>query len=144
MKNIKKTILHATCLTALIACLLTAFTSCATTQVTVEPDATYMEIIQKAQTAYDNGKTKQSIQYYTILIQRYGMNPAVYVEGTYEIAHIYLKQKKYDLARPMYNELKAIFDQTAPGQLPGAYKKMFMHDYEKLAEHDKKHAPKNE
>ncbi len=143
MKNIKKTLFKTPWHILTLACILTAFTSCASTQVTVEPDATYMEIIQKAQTAYDNGKTKQSIQYYTILIQRYGMNPAVYVEGNYEIAHIYLKQKKYDLARPMFNELKAIFDQSAPGQLPGAYKKMVMHDYEKLAEHDKKHASKS-
>ena len=69
---------------------------------------------------------------YEILLQRYGMNPAIYVEARYEIAHVYVKQKKYKDAEPILLELKEIYDSSAPGALPGAYRKMAMKDLEKV------------
>ena len=66
------------------------------------------------------------------------MDTAIYIEGRYEIAHIYLKQKKYDKAEPIFLEIKEIYDSTAPGMLPGAYRKMVMKDLEKIQDKKKK------
>lgn len=108
------------------------FIACKSTQIEVPTDATNREIIQMAQTAYDNGKTNQALNYYDILLKRYGMDTATYVEGKYEIAHIYVKQKKYNAAKPILEEILGIYDSVQPGVLPGSFKKLSQNDYEKV------------
>lgn len=117
--------------TGLVAFSMFLF-SCKSQEIEVAPEATSLEIIQLAQTAFDKRKKDDAIKYYEILLQRYGMNPAIYVEARYEIAHIYVKQKKYKDAEPILLELKEIYDSSAPGALPGAYRKMSMKDLEKV------------
>lgn len=114
------------------------FASCKSQEVVIPPEASHLEIIQQAQNAYDKGRKKQAIKCYETLIQRYGMDPAIYVEGRYEIAHIYVKGKKYKEAEPILLEIKEIYDSSAPGMLPGAYRKMTLKDLEKVEEKLKK------
>lgn len=116
----------------ILAVISFSFISCISQNVEVPPEATSLEIIQQAQNAFDSGKKNRAIKYYEVLLQRYGNNPAIYVEGRYEIAHILIKQKKYEEAEPILLELKEIYDSSAPGMLPGAYKKMYAKDLEKL------------
>ena len=132
-----KKILTKSITMAVLACSFLA-ASCKTQGIEIAPNATNLEIVQQAQNAYDKGKKEQAIKCYEILIQRYGMDTAIYIEGRYEIAHIYLKQKKYDKAEPIFLEIKEIYDSTAPGMLPGAYRKMVMKDLEKIQEKKKK------
>ena len=87
----------------LVAFASVCFFSCVSTKVEVPDNASSLEIIQLAQTALDKGSTKKSLQYYEILLQRYGMNTAIYIEGRYEIAHIYVKQKK-TTPQPVYQQ----------------------------------------
>ncbi|MBQ0040260.1 MAG: tetratricopeptide repeat protein [Treponema sp.] len=108
--------------------------SCKSQEVQVAPEASALEIVQQAQTAFDKGNKDQAIKYYEILLQRYGNNPATYVEARYEIAHIYVKQKKYKDAEPILTELKQIYDASTPGVLPGAYRKMALKDLDKVNE----------
>lgn len=132
-----KKILTKSITMAVLACSFLA-SSCKTQSIEIAPNATNLEIVQQAQNAYDKGKKEQAIKCYEILIQRYGMDTAIYIEGRYEIAHIYLKQKKYDKAEPIFLEIKEIYDSTAPGMLPGAYRKMVMKDLEKIQDKKKK------
>ena len=132
-----KKILTKSITMAVLACSFLAV-SCKTQSIEIAPNATNLEIVQQAQNAYDKGKKEQAIKCYEILIQRYGMDTAIYIEGRYEIAHIYLKQKKYDKAEPIFLEIKEIYDSTAPGMLPGAYRKMVMKDLEKIQDKKKK------
>lgn len=135
--------------TSFISCILVsalmAFgilsVSCKSTPVEVPYDASELEIIQLAQTAYDSGDQKLAVEYYSMLITRFGMDTATYIEGRYEIAHIYVKQKKYDLAAPMLEEIIAIYESSAPGTLPGAYRKLALSDYQKIPE-DKRQSSK--
>ena len=106
-----------------LALISLAFISCASDEVEIPVEASSLEIIQQAQNAVEKGKKKKAIKCYEILLQRYGNNPAIYVEGRYEIAHIYVKQKDYKKAEPILLELKEIYDSSAPGMLPGAYRK---------------------
>lgn len=108
---------------AIAAALL--FASCASNQPEELPvDMTKLEIVQQAQTAYDKGNTKLAIHYYETLLKRYGMETAVYIEGKYEIAHIYTKEKKYSEAYPIFMEIKELYDTSLPGELPASYKKL--------------------
>lgn len=118
----------------ILAAITFAFISCHSQDFAIPPEATSLEIIQQAQTAFDKGKKQRAIECYETLIQRYGNNPAIYVEARYEIAHIYVKQKKYKEAEPILIELKEIYDSSAPGMLPGAYRKMALNDYAKVKE----------
>lgn len=115
-----------------ISCIL-FFAACQSAEVPeVADDATALEIVQLAQTEYDKGNAKGALTYYNILLQRYGLNSSVYVEGRFEIAHIYVKQKKYDLAEPILQEVIGMYDSAQVGVLPGAYKKLAQGDLEKV------------
>ena len=107
------------------ACFLS---SCASQQKEIPADMTALEIIQQAQNAYDSGNIKLAEHDYQVLLQRFGNDTATYVEGRYEIAHIYLKQKKYYEASAMYQEIISIYENSIPGQLPGAYRKLAEND----------------
>ena len=128
MKNYGKIILAA----GTILCAALTFNSCACAKVEVPYEATDREIIQMAQNEYDSGHADRALQCYETLLMRYGNNTAVYVEGRYEIAHIYLKQKKYDLCEEILTEIIEIYEGSAPGTLPGAYHKLAENDLAKI------------
>ncbi|MGN0728418.1 hypothetical protein [Treponema sp.] len=112
--------------------LASFFFSCASSEVEVADGVSSIEIVQFAQTAFDKGNTKKALKYYDILLQRYGMDTAIYIEGKFEIAHIYVKQKKFSKAEPILNEILDIYNSSQPGQFPGAYRKLAQKDLEKI------------
>lgn len=123
----KKIIFTALILSALLS-------SCKSAPEEPKADATAREIIQMAQTEQNSNNTKDALYYYGKLIERYGTDPAVYVEGRFEIAHIYVKQKKYGTAKPMLEEVLTIYSKSQPGQLPGAFKKLAENDMKKITD----------
>ncbi|HBB14431.1 MAG TPA: hypothetical protein DCZ76_09160 [Treponema sp.] len=110
------------------------FTACQTSNPEVPANLTAREIIQKAQNAYNAGREKQALYYYDTLIARYGMNTVTYIEGKYEIAHIYVKAKKWDKAIPVLKEIKNLYASSLPGSYPGEYLKMVENDLAKVPE----------
>ena len=117
------------------------FVSCRSTREVPSEDANAMEIVQMAQTAYDKGYEDDAVYYYNELIMRFGLSsPATYITGRFEIAHIYLKNKDYEKAAPIYEELIGIYNSALPGQLPGSYQKLVFNDYEKIPAKYKKSA----
>lgn len=115
--------------------LVSALISCASTKtLEVAEGATEREIIQMAQSAWDSGKKDDAEFYYKTLVQRYGMNTATYVEGRYELAHLYIKEKRYEEAYPLLTEILDIYKNTEPGYLPGTFRKMSENDLAKIPE----------
>ncbi len=108
-----------------------AFTGCSPTQ-TVTSETSDREIVQLAQTAYDKGNEKLAISYYEQLIMYYGQDLSIYVEGKYEIGHIYLKQKKYTQAAECFMDVISIYDSLPVGTLPGTFKKLSQNDLAKI------------
>ncbi|MFA6938080.1 MAG: hypothetical protein WCQ67_07595 [Treponema sp.] len=106
--------------------------SCASSKVEVADDITARELVQKAQESYDAGNTKLAEQYYTILLQRFGTDTSVYVEGRYELAHLYAKAKNYKDAVPMLQEIISIYENSKPGELPGAYHKLAENELKRI------------
>lgn len=85
-------------------------------------DAT--QLIQRGQDAYANGNYEAAEVYYNAVIDRFGADPKRYVEAKYEIGHLYMKLRKYDKAEVIFNEITGIFEESIPGSLPAAYKKL--------------------
>lgn len=115
-----------------IALSLFACVSCASNK-PIPEDLTAMQLIQEGQNNFERGKYKISLRYYNAVLERFGnSNPNAYVEAMYEIGHIYMKEKKYDYARNVFNEIIELYSMTMPGQLPGAYRKLAEIGLEKL------------
>lgn len=91
-----------------------------------------MELVQLAQTAYDSGNTRLAKFYYSELLEKFGDNPSIYVEGRFELAHIAIKKKQYETAVPILEEIEEIYNNLPPGVLPGEYRKLAQLDLEKV------------
>ena len=121
--------------TVLFIAATMAFYSCESIPKEPPPsDMTDREIIQLAQSAYDKNYYNVAEYYYKILLQRYGNYTNDYVEGRFELAHLYLKQKKYDKAVPMLQEIIDIYETSTPGSLPGEYIILAKSDLAKVPE----------
>lgn len=89
----------------------------------IPEDKTSAQIIQMGQNSVALEDYKSAEYCYETVIDRYGTDPAVYVEAKYELAHTYLKQKKYDKAYAIFTEILDLYDRYGTA-LPGAYKKL--------------------
>lgn len=123
-----------------VSVLSAALFSCRSTRIEPAADASDREIVQLAQTAYNDGWEEDALYYYNVLLKRFGMDTSVYIEGRYEIAHIYFKNKNWSKAVPIYEEILDMYANSMPGQLPGAYYKLAANDYSKIPD-DKKSQP---
>lgn len=101
---------------------LTLF-SCASVK-EIPTDLTAAQIIQRGQNAYDLKDYNNAANCYKTVIQRYGIDVRVFLEGKYELGHVYLAQKKYDEAYNIFAEILDIYETTPAGDLPQAYKKL--------------------
>lgn len=89
----------------------------------IPEDKTPAQIIQMGQNCVGNSDFVSAAFCYETVIDRFGNDPAIYVEANYELGHTYLKQKKYDKAYTIFNELLDLYDQYGTA-LPGSYKKL--------------------
>ena len=108
-----------------VAALITiAFTffSCRTLK-DISEDKTSAQIIQMGQNYAAISDYKSAEFCYNTVIDRYGSDPAIYVEAKYELGRLYLTQRKYDKAYRVFSEILEIYDAYGM-MLPGAYKKL--------------------
>ena len=108
-----------------IAALITisaAFFSCSSLK-EIPEDKTSAQIIQMGQNYLGNADYKSAEFCYNTVIDRFGSDPAIYVEGKYELGRVYLARHKYEKAYVVFTELLDLYDHY-PAMLPGAYKKL--------------------
>ncbi len=89
----------------------------------IPEDKTPAQILQMGQNCVGKSDYNSAIFCYETAIERFGTDPVFYVEANYERGHAYLKQKKYDKAYTIFNEILDIYDAFG-ANLPGAYKKL--------------------
>lgn len=89
----------------------------------IPEDKTAAQIIQMGQDALSSGKYLIAENCFLTAIQRYESVPSVYVEAKYELGNVYLKEKKYQNAYTIFNELLSIYEENVYG-LPYAYQKL--------------------
>ncbi len=119
-----------TSLTAFI--FAAAFVSCSSSPKEIPMELTAQELIQKGQDAFESGRYKESLSYYLAITERYTDSLPVYVEASYEIGHLYMKQKKYNLAEPIFQEILLIYERVTPGEIPSAYLKLAQLELKKI------------
>ena len=123
-----------------ISAILAAFLvvicfSCYSVPKSVPEDLTKEELTQLAQNAYDEGNEKASEFYYNTIIERFGDDLGTRIAALFEIAHMKIKDEKWDDARPILNEIIAYFDTPDSAlTLPQEYKKLAIIDWKKLPE----------
>lgn len=98
------------------------FFSCQTLK-EIPEDKTSAQIIQMGQNYVGNSDYKSAEFCYNTVIERFGSDPAIYVEAKYELGRVYLAQHKYDKAYNNFTEILELYDSYA-ASLPGAYKKL--------------------
>lgn len=108
-------------------------TSCGTVP-KIPADATSTQLIQMGQDALEFSNYTAAETYYNAVIQRYGMNTATYIEASYELGHLYLKQKRYEEAYQKFDEILATFENAEIGAIPASYKKLAEMGIEKIPE----------
>ena len=112
------------------------FFSCTSTK-EIPTDKTLEELKLTAYEYSAKGNYKASERYYSEIIARFGTDVTTLVSAKYEIAHIYIKQKKYKEALPLLNEVISYYDANQ-GYLPGQFNTLAQIDLKKVYDHENK------
>ncbi|WP_407436064.1 hypothetical protein [Treponema sp.] len=117
-----------------------ALCGCQTAPKEIPDDLTAAQLIQRGQDAAANYNYVAANAYYVACIERYQADLKCYIEARYEIAQLNYKQRKYDIAKAMYQEILDTFDDpSAVYQLQPKYKKLAQIGLDKIkAIEDKK------
>lgn len=100
----------------------------------IPDDATSTQLIQMGQDALEISNYTAAETYYNAVIHRYGMDTATYIEASYELGHLYLKQKRYEEAYQKFDEILATFSNAEIGTIPASYKKLAEMGIERIPE----------
>ena len=98
-------------------------------EISEELDAS--QLIQLGQDNYDSGKYRAAEMYFNAVLERYGDDVKHYIEATYELGHLYMKQKRYEEAIANFNKILEIYE-NVPAGIPGAYKRLSQIELEKV------------
>lgn len=126
----KRTIYFAGILLALIFFV----TGCQSAPKDIPQNLSAEELINLAQSSYDSGNVKAAQAYYEAIIIRYGDQMDKLVEAEYEIAHLKIKQKKWQQAIPDLQRILSYYEADTTGVLPSAFKKLAELDMAKVPE----------
>lgn len=115
-------------LSLLAACSI--LNGCVSLSKEIAQDLTAEELKLKAYEYSANSNYKAAERYYQEALKRFGSNIEVSISCKYEMAHMYIKQKKYDKAEELLTEVLSYYS-TNP-MLPAQYKKLSENDLKKI------------
>ncbi|MCX7774846.1 MAG: hypothetical protein N2067_01950 [Spirochaetaceae bacterium] len=96
--------------------------SCASFPPPVPEDASARTIIQRAQERYDLYDLKGARYYYTLLLERYGSDPDIVLNATYELAFIDYKEGKKAKAIEGFRKVVARYGEADAATLDPTWK----------------------
>lgn len=98
----------------------------------IPQDLTASQLLQRGQSYYDIADYKNAEACFLETIKRFGDDTNTYIEAKYELAHLYIKTKNYEKARPALEEILELYDYAPAGSLPASYKKLAQIEMDKL------------
>jgi len=101
----------------------------------VPKDMEVIDMIQKAQEAFEIKNYRGAKKWYEIILHRFGDSASVRVEAEYEIAHILTKKRKWKDAYLLLKTLIARYETKDGMRLPPEFYKLAKMDYEKVIKH---------
>ncbi len=122
-------------ITVFCLCAAAVMGGCYSVPKTIPEDLSAEELVQLAQSSFDAGNIKAAEVYYETIIKRYGNDINLLVEAEFEIAHLKVKQGKWEEAVPMLNRILSYYESDESGYLSAAYKKLVLIDLAKAPEH---------
>ena len=139
MKTLIKKILFIT-----LFCATSVFFSCKSTEVVITDNLTHAQLIQKGQDMVARQKYKDANKYFMASLEKYGSDLKCYVEARYEVAHCFYKQKNYDNAKTMFEEIITIYDSPqAMYQIQPKYKKLASMSLDKIKQIEEQKSKKD-
>lgn len=115
----------------LFAALTLTYTGCNSTK-NIPDDLSAPQLLQRGQSCLDNSDYKTAEKYFLKTIEQYGDDTNTYIEAKYELAHLYIKTKRYDKAYDNLSEILELYDYAIAGTLPAAYKKLAQIEMDKI------------
>lgn len=125
---------HTIYLSGIVLALIFFATGCQSVPKDIPQNLSAEELINLAQASYDGGNVKAAQAYYEAIIIRYGDQLDKLVEAEYEIAHLKVKQKKWQQAIPDLQRILSYYETDTTGALPAAFKKLAELDMAKVPE----------
>jgi hypothetical protein len=119
-------------LTTVLTALLAA--GCASGPENVPDDISAAELVQRGQEASDHYRYEQALQYYQLILDRFGYNIDMVCTAEYEIAFIQYKQKKYQDAWDGLNALLLRYEGPDAELLPPQFKRLSEIVLERISE----------
>lgn len=101
----------------------------------VPQDMEVIDMIQKAQEAFETNNYRGAKKWYEIILHRFGNSPAVRAEAEYEIAHILTKKRKWKDAYLLLKTIIERYEAKDGMRLPPEFYKLAKMDYEKVIKH---------
>lgn len=95
-------------------------------------DLEYEEFIVLAQREADSNNYRGAKAYYEIMLERFGTDANILNIGEFEIAHILIKQRKYEQAKVLLNKVLARFEGAGSAMLKPEYRKLAEMDLKKI------------
>lgn len=117
----------------LFACML-LIVSCASVpkEENVPKEMEVIDLIQKAQEAFEVNNYRAAKKWYEIILHRFGDDLSVRMEAEYELSHILVKQKKWKEAYQHLQPLIELYESKGGMRLPQDFYKLAKMDYEKV------------
>lgn len=98
----------------------------------VSQDMQVIDMVQKAQEAFEVNNYRSAKKWYEIILHRFGDIKSVAVESEYEIAHILVKQRKWKDAYILLKKVILQYEAKDGMKLPPEFYKLAKMDYEKV------------
>lgn len=117
--------------TILFTALALTLAGCNSTK-NIPDDLSAPQLLQRGQASIDASDYKTAEKYYLKTIEQYGDDTNTYIEAKYELAHLYIKTKRYDKAYDNLTEILELYDYAVAGTLPAAYKKLAQIEMDKI------------
>ena len=115
-----------------IIILLVSLVACKTVPTEVDPTVSEAELLQLAQTEIDNDNPEAARFYYEKMIVMFGTNYNSLVVAEYELAHLDVKEGKFNDAKLILERVISYYDDPEFAQmLNPSYKKLALIDLAK-------------
>lgn len=129
--QLQKKLIHVCCIIiglSVISCMTVPKES------EIPEDATSADLTQKAQEAFDANNYRAAHAYYEIILKRFSGDPAVCTAAEYEIAHLYIKKRKWKDAAALLEKVISRYEGAEAMHLPPDYYKLAKIDYARAQE----------
>ena len=119
-------------LAAIAAALLLSSCKSVPAKEEIPEELSMQELSLQGQNEIDRNNYRAAVVYYEVIIERFGADPRALTAAEYEIAHIRVKQKHWDEAKPLLEKIVARYEAAGGAGLPPEYLVLARNDLKRV------------